>query len=95
MKIEMKKQIDMNQLDISFAMMKRDFSDFTDDEIDEFSNEFIELVEKHNYLVGGGIKRIGDDSWEDDDIDPSGIGGEMSEEDSIAFSEYIRQHKQK
>jgi len=91
----MKKEISMNQLNISFNLIKQDYTDFTDDEIAEFNDEFIELIEKHNYLAGGGIRREGDDSWEDDDIDPSGIGDELSEEDNIAFSEYIRQHKQK
>jgi len=91
----MKKEISMNQLDVSFNIIKQDYTDFTDDEIQDLAHEFIELIEKHNYLAGGGVRREGDDSWEDDDIDPSGIGGELSEEDSIAFSEYIRQHKQK
>ena len=91
----MKKEISMNQLDVSFNIIKQDYTDFTDDEIQDLAHEFIELIEKHNYLAGGGVRREGDDSWEDDDIDPSGIGGEMSEEDSIAFSEYLKQLREK
>jgi len=45
----------MDELEIKFNMVKSDGQDFTDDEIDEFNDEFIQLVEKHGYLVGGSI----------------------------------------
>ena len=50
-----------------------------------------DLVEENNYLVGGSIGPYNENpDWDDDDIDPSGIGGESSEEDTKLFSEYIK-----
>ena len=45
----------MEELEIKFNMVKSTGEDFTDDEIDQFNDEFIELVEKFGYLVGGSI----------------------------------------
>ena len=68
----------MNELEIRFNMVKQNGEDFTDDEIDLFNDEFIELVEKNGYLVGGGISpynlsydeesiEIDDDFFDDED----------------------------
>lgn len=60
----------MNELEIKFNMVKSNGKDFTDDEIDDFNNDFIELVEKHSYLVAGSIgPYIEDDECSDDDFD--------------------------
>jgi hypothetical protein len=63
----------MDELEIKFNMVKSNGEDFTDDEIDQFNDEFIELVEKHGYLVGGSIGPYNEDDNEcnddSDDID--------------------------
>ena len=45
----------MEELEINFSMVKSNGENFTDDEIDRFNDEFIDLVEKFGYLVGGSI----------------------------------------
>ena len=60
----------MSELEIKFNMVKSNNEDFTDDEIDEFNEKFIELVERHGYLVGGSIgPYMDDDECVDDDED--------------------------
>jgi hypothetical protein len=60
----------MNELEIKFNMVKSNGKDFTDDEIDDFNNDFIDLVEKHSYLVAGSIgPYVEDDECSDDDFD--------------------------
>lgn len=59
----------MNELEIKFNMVKSNGKDFTDNEIDEFNNEFIDLVEKHNYLVAGSIFPYDEDLDDCLDID--------------------------
>ena len=61
----------MKELEIRFNMVKTNGEDFTDDEIDNFNDEFIVLVEKHNYLVGGSIglyNKDFDECSDDDDF---------------------------
>lgn len=59
----------MNELEIKFNMVKSNGKDFTDDEIDDFNNEFIDLVEKHGYLVAGSIGPYDEDEDDCSDID--------------------------
>lgn len=54
----------MDELEIRFNMVKVNGEDFTDDEIDKFNDDFIELVEKYGYLVGGSIGPYGVDDNE-------------------------------
>ncbi len=49
------KKFNIEELEISFNMVKQDGKPFTEEEIDKFNDEFIQLVEKYNYLVGGSI----------------------------------------
>jgi len=64
--------VDMKELVLKFNMIKPNKELFTDDEIDEFNDEFISLVEKHGYLVGGSICPYNEDdecyenSWDDE-----------------------------
>ena len=77
----------MNELEIKFNMVKANGEDFTDDEIDEFNDEFIELVEKHGYLVGGSIGPYReDDECFDDVTDMDYIGDDIDDiEDQDIF----------
>ena len=58
----------MSELAITFNMVKANGEDFTDSEIDEFNEEFITLVEKHGYLVGGSIGPYSEDDECSDDV---------------------------
>ncbi len=64
--------VDMRELVLKFNMVKPNKELFTDDEIDEFNDEFISLVEKHGYLVGGSIGPYNENdecyenSWDDE-----------------------------
>ena len=81
-------ECNMNELEIKFNMVKSNNQDFTDDEIDEFNDEFIDLVEKHGYLVGGSIGPYNDDDSEctDDITDMDYIGDDIDEiEDDDVF----------
>jgi len=57
----------MKELEINFNMIKQDGKPFTEEEIDKFNDEFIQLVEKYNYLVGGSIRPYSE--FEDDNFD--------------------------
>jgi len=59
----------MDELEIRFNMVKSNGECFTDDEIDEFNDEFITLVEKHGYLVGGSIGPYDEYNSQCDDSD--------------------------
>lgn len=60
------KKFNMKELEISFNMVKQNGQDFTEEEIDKFNDEFIKIVEKNNYLVGGSIgPYIENDDFED------------------------------
>ena len=72
---------DMNELEIKFNMVKSNGKDFTDDEIDDFNNEFIELVEKHGYLVAGSIGPYDEDEDDCSDIDIDEFDSYPVEED--------------
>lgn len=75
----------MNELEIKFNMVKANGQDFTDDEIDNFNNEFIELVEKYGYLVGGSIGPYDDnfDECSDDMMDMDYYGDEIDNIEDI------------
>ena len=73
-----------DELEIRFNMVKSDGQNITDDEIDEFNDEFIELVEKHGYLVGGSIGPYNEDDDEcSDDFDYLGDDIHDIEDDDI------------
>lgn len=73
----------MEELEIKFNMVKPSGEDFTDDEIDQFNNEFIDLVEKFGYFVAGSIGPYNDneDECTDDDYNEDEEIFSMGEED--------------
>ncbi len=42
-------------IELEYIICKEDDTDITEAELDQFYDEFIELVEKHNWYCGGGM----------------------------------------
>lgn len=55
-------------IELEFIVCKEDDTGITQAELDQFLDEFVELVEKYNYYCAGGIKLIDikdDNNFED------------------------------
>ena len=52
------KQVKKMGISVEFMIGREDDKDMTEEQLDSFLDEFVELVEKHNYYCGGGMGLI-------------------------------------
>ncbi|MFB7142741.1 hypothetical protein ACFCYN_24405 [Gottfriedia sp. NPDC056225] len=52
-------------INLAFFITHKDDESITDREMDKFLDEFIELVEKYNWVCGGGVRLVDANAEED------------------------------
>lgn len=51
-------------IEISGVISKLDNSEISEEELDRFTDEFIELVEKYEFMFGGGVTLMSEEEYE-------------------------------
>ena len=51
-------------IDIKGVITKENLEAFTEQEYEQLTDDFLELLEKRNYMFGGGLAHVTEDEWD-------------------------------